>query len=278
MIQPFSPELIGQWIREIKGDYWGRDAAFNLNELRRMSITAGLIPRASSEDATLVDVGGWIPWFPIYRELGYRKVIVVVRPHGSTMLSGITMPGLGDRFEVDICESDVEKDAYAIPDSIASIVVCFEVLEHMYGDPMYLLAECNRVLCDRGTFCLTTPNVLGRMNLIKHMFGEHPFGWSVYTGLRGDRHNREYTPKEIAALGEAAGFLVNELYTKDTADSVSKLRWMVGTIFAIPGSVSGKVGMRMRNQSIFAKFQKQGPVKDRYPSWLYELFGRECVS
>jgi hypothetical protein len=277
MNKSFSPEYIGQLIREIKGHYLGEDAALNPTELQRISVTTQMIPRAPNDDATLVDVGGWIPWIPVYRELGYRHVIIV-QPYGSiNMLSGLTIPGLDDFFEVRICEADAEKDAYAIESSIASTVTCFEVLEHLFRDPMHLFGECNRLLCKQGVFCLTTPNVLWRMNLFRYMFGEHPFMWSVFTGMRGDRHNREYTPAEVSALGDASGFMVDRLYTDDTNKPTNKLRWAAGTLFSIPGCVSGRVEMKMRNQTIFARFRKQRSVIDRYPPWLYEFFGKNGV-
>ena len=182
--------------------------------LERMAATTSLIPKAAHRGARLIDIGGRVYWIPIYAKLlGYEHITVLERPGGGFM-GAFQISGQGTEFVADTIEADAELDVYPIVSESIECVVCFQVLEHLAGDPMHLIAESNRILKKGGHMALTTPNVLYYQNLVNFWFGGHPFGWSVYTDSYGDRHNREYTPLEITKLFEAGGFLGELLQTR----------------------------------------------------------------
>ena len=55
-------------------------------------------------------------------------------------------PGQGTEFVADTVEADAELDVYPMASESIECVVCFQVLEHLAGDPMHLIAESNRIL------------------------------------------------------------------------------------------------------------------------------------
>lgn len=105
-------------------------------------------------------------------------------------------------------ECDLEIDDWADQAGLDTfdVVVFSEVIEHFNADPSHCLHQINRVLRDSGWLILTTVNVgseLGVYNLLK---GEAPYAMSNLYGKRGDRHQREYAPKELQRLVAAHGF------------------------------------------------------------------------
>jgi SAM-dependent methyltransferase len=112
-------------------------------------------------------------------------------------------------LEVDLGpECDLEIDDWAVKAGLDSydVVMFSEVIEHFNADPSHCLHQINRVLRDSGWLILTTVNVgsvLGVHNLFR---GEAPYAMSNLFGKRGDRHQREYAPKELQRLVAAHGF------------------------------------------------------------------------
>ena len=167
-----------------------------------MAYTASEIPAANGSENFLVDIGGSVFWLPIYIEiLGYKKVVFLCRRGGGqTRVFDKDAIVIGKDFSFETLDCDAELDKYPIDNDLASCVVSFEILEHFAGDPMNLVSESNRILKKNGIFCMTTPNVISRLNLAKIALGRHPFRWSVFTDSCADRHNREYTPSEVRNL------------------------------------------------------------------------------
>ena len=253
------------------------DVMLSKNYISRMALTTSRIPMASNNNTCLVDIGGTIFWVPIYAELlGYRQIIMVTRP-GSSFAQYFDMVKTSRDIDLQIVDSDAELDRYPIGDRQVSCVLCFELLEHFAGDPMHFVSECNRILRPGGTLYLTTPNVLYYHNVLTYMFGNHPFAWSVYTNNYADRHNREYTPLEVKWLLEAAGFDVQLLETVAYANSIPVIRKFLGICLCLPAVLARRVDLQMREKLIIAHGKKIGPVRDRYPSFLYDLFGSDKV-
>jgi SAM-dependent methyltransferase len=270
---PTLPDRVRELVSEFAGQSKDLDRLLSEADIRRMIITAASLPKAPNSNATIVDIAGNALWLPIYTQLlGYAKVIIVGRFY----------PALGDsalqRYPVEFALADAESELYPLADKSAHTVVCLEVLEHLAGDPMHFVCEGNRILVDGGHLCLTTPNVLWRHNLLRFAFGGHPFGWSVFTNGYADRHNREYTPLEIRWLLEAGGFSVQSLTTNDYADEPGLARRCAATLACVPAALAARVPFSMRNQMTLATAKKAGPVKTRYPEFLYNLYGADGVS
>ncbi len=273
-----SPQMVHKVVERFKGRSPRTDEQISDSEIVRMADSASLIPVAKSPTACIVDVGGTVFWLPIYGEiLGYREIVILSRP-GGTFLEYFDKGETDGRFDFQIHDCDVELSTYPIDDEKASCVVCFEVLEHLAGDPMSMVAECNRILEKDGAFCLKTPNVLYWKNLLRFAFGEHPFGWSVFTDSYADRHNREYTPYEVKRMLEAGGFNASSIGTSTPGDERSiEFRKLFGYLLCLPAFVAKRVSFQMRGKSIGVQAIKNSPVVDRYPEFLYEMFGQKEV-
>src|SRR4029450_11712692 len=94
--------------------------------------------------------------------------------------------------------------------------LCCELIEHLYHDPMHLMAEVNRILRLGGHLVLTTPNIAALRGVAAILQGYHPGFFHTYIKPSAEadaRHNREYAPREIHQLLENAGFSVTLLET-----------------------------------------------------------------
>jgi SAM-dependent methyltransferase len=142
------------------------------------------------------------------------------------------------------------------------VVLCGEVIEHMSRDPMYLLAEVNRVLKPGGLLIITTPNITSLWSLERLLMGHWPYLYPVYNPSGStDRHNVEYSPRELRTLLQAAGFSVR-LETHNT--------WTTPTPFV--GEVVSRSGYSqgLREDNIFAMAVKISRAVERYPVPSYE--------
>jgi glycosyltransferase involved in cell wall biosynthesis/SAM-dependent methyltransferase len=175
----------------------------------------------------------------------------------------------GDLFECDIDLFDAEKDRFPYPDAHFSTVLCCELIEHLFEDPMHLMSEVNRVLKPGGHLVLTTPNVTGLRALSAILQGYHPGFFPAYIRPAHDgeteaRHNREYTPREIHRLLENAGFEVTRLETGEFRDVPHpEFGWVLHLLEKY------RLETDLRGDGIYAVGRKTGPVQVRYPEWLY---------
>jgi SAM-dependent methyltransferase len=246
------------------------------NELDRITATASRIPVAKSEADHIVDIGGHVLWLPIYSKLlKYQKISLIQTPthlQWSRYNGNFDETRLRREFYCDFIPANAEVTPYPIMSGAVSCVVCFEVLEHLQADPMHLISESNRILKDGGVLYITTPNVLYDRNLVEFLFGNHPFGWSVYTSLGGDRHNREYTTFELIKLLEVGGFNVEtfETLTYQRRREINKR--MLARLLCLLPAAAGRVPLRMRGAFSHTRARRVGPVTERYPAFLYEFF------
>jgi glycosyltransferase involved in cell wall biosynthesis/SAM-dependent methyltransferase len=175
----------------------------------------------------------------------------------------------GERFECAIDHFDAEKDRFPYPDEHFSTVLCGELIEHLFEDPMHMMLEVNRILKPGGHFVLTTPNVSAMRGVSAILQGYHPGFFHAYikpaaSGEVDARHNREYTPREVKLLLENSGFEVERLETGEFRDEPHPeygwVRHLLNTYW---------LATELRGDGIYALGRKTGPVLDRYPGWLY---------
>ncbi len=108
--------------------------------------------------------------------------------------------------------------AFPYADESFDTVVCGELIEHLFHDPMHMMSEINRILKPGGHLLLTTPNVASLRSVSAVMQRYHPGFFHTYirpseSGVVDARHNREYTPGELYRLFLDAGF---EVVTMET--------------------------------------------------------------
>jgi ubiquinone/menaquinone biosynthesis C-methylase UbiE len=112
----------------------------------------------------------------------------------------------------------VEVDSLPYPDSFFDAAVCCQVLEHFTHSHLWAIQELHRVLRKGGIIEVDVPNVADFRNKSrilrgknitfdyeKHYLLEKPI---LYKGLSfyPNRHNREFTKKELHLLLETGSF------------------------------------------------------------------------
>ena len=149
-------------------------------------------------------------------------------------------------------------------------MICGELIEHLFEDPMHLMTEVNRILKPGGHLVLTTPNVASLRAISAILQGYHPGFFHAYIKPADGatevdaRHNREYAPREIHQLFETSGFAVTLLETGEFRDEPHpEFGWILHLLERY------RLSTELRGDGIYAVGRKTGAVRERYPAWLY---------
>jgi len=235
----------------------------------RLVKTLEITPPGTAEDRIL-EMGAYLQITPaLHSKLGYGEVrgCYYGQP-GHTDHREVTSAN-GERFACEIDHFDAEKDRFPYPDDHFTTVLCGELIEHLFEDPMHLMSEVNRILKPGGHLVLTTPNIAALRGISAILQGYHPGFFHAYIrpAASGDvdaRHNREYTPREIHKLFETSGFEVTLLETGEFRDEPHpEFGWVLHLLHRY------RLETDLRGDGIYAVGRKTGPVKERYPDWLY---------
>jgi len=235
----------------------------------RLVKTIEMIPPGGPADRIL-EMGAYLQMTPaLHTRLGYGEVRgCYYGPTGRIDHRAVTSAE-GETFSCAIDLFDAEKDKFPYPDEHFSTVLCCELIEHLFEDPMHLMLEVNRILKPGGHLLLTTPNVIALRGISAMLLGYHPAFFHAYikpaeSGDVDARHNREYTPREIQKLFENSGFAVARLETGEFRDLPHpEYGWVMHLLRRY------RLETDLRGDGIYALGRKVGPVKERYPSWLY---------
>ena len=237
--------------------------------LARLVHTLEITP-LGSKDRSVLEMGAYMQITPaLATKLGYG----VVRgsyfgPLGAKQHKQVRLPD-GETFECTVDLFDAEKDPYPYADESFSTVLCCELLEHLYEDPMHMMAEINRILKPGGHLVLSTPNICSLRSVGAVLLGYHPglFHQYIKPNEKGEvepRHSREYTPRDVRQLLEAAGFSVERLETGPYAvQRTAEYEWVKHVIRRYDVSAD------LRGEVIYAAGKKINGVADRYPLGLY---------
>jgi len=236
--------------------------------LDRLERILAMTPPGGPQDRVL-EMGAYLQITPLLKtRLGYGEVRgCYFGPQGGKERREAAAED-GERFECEIDLFDASADRFPYPDGYFSTVLCCEVLEHLARDPMHMMAEINRVLREGGHLVVTTPNIASLRAVAAVLQGYHPGLLPAY--LRPEvepkevRHHREYTPQEVRLLLEDAGFEVMRLETGPYREQPRpELAWVLRLLEAYGMS------SELRGEAIYAAGRKKGPVRRRYPEWLY---------
>ena len=236
----------------------------------RLVKTLEITPPGGPDDRIL-EMGAYLQITPALRsKLGYGEVRgCYFGPAGRVDHRTVTSAE-GETFTCDIEHFDAEKDRFPYADEYFSTVVCGELIEHLFEDPMHLMGEVNRILKPGGHLVLTTPNVAALRGISAILQGYHPGFFHAYikpaagSGEVDARHNREYTAREIHKLLENSGFAVALLETGEFRDLPHpEFGWVMHLLHRY------RLETDLRGDGIYAVGRKTGPVRDRYPEWLY---------
>ncbi len=197
-------------------DYWL--ATGHIHRLNQM--IERMEPLLQSRPA-LLDIGG-------FGEL----LLILWKFAGLTSLRGVSLEGncIGYRngrllpaddptseFTIYIDQCDLERQRLQLEDSTFDLVTCFEMLEHLRFDPIFMMLEIHRVLRPGGLLLLTTPNSSGWESLARAAEFDTPLMFSSYfADGSGIGHCKEYSVNELRQFVQNAGFSIEEFDTFDT--------------------------------------------------------------
>ncbi len=261
-----EPSYIRGWSEPASGD-----ANYVETHIDRLEKTLSMTPAAADPADRILEMGAYMQITPSLRtKLGYGEVRgCYYGPAGRTDHKSCVSAN-GEIFECDVDLFDAEKDPFPYPDRHFATVLCCELLEHLPSDPMHMMCEINRILQEGGRLVLTTPNIGSLRAISAILQGYHPGFFPAYIRPREDkeeveaRHNREYTPKEIHMLLYEAGFAVERLETGPFRDAPKPELIWVDNLMA-----RHKLPRDLRDDGIYAVGVKTGPVRHRWPDWLY---------
>ncbi|MDZ4799954.1 MAG: methyltransferase domain-containing protein, partial [Bryobacteraceae bacterium] len=176
----------------------------------------------------------------------------------------------GEIFTCEVDHFDAERDPFPYPDEHFDTILCCELLEHLPTDPMHMMCEINRILKPGGHLVITTPNICGLRAISAILQGYHPGFFPAYIRPSADgtdtgaRHAREYAPRELAYLFRDSGFHLTLLDTGEFKDEPHpEHEWARHLLQTY------KLEHQLRGDGLYAAGAKHGPVRNRYPSWLY---------
>lgn len=235
----------------------------------RLVKTLEIIPPGGPCDRIL-EMGAYLQITPsLGTRLGYGEIRgCYYGPLGRVDHRQVTSAA-GESFTCEIDLFDAEKDRFPYSDAHFQTVLCCELIEHLFEDPMHMMMEVNRVLKPGGHLVLTTPNVAALRGIAAILQGYHPGFFHAYIkpsdeGFVDARHNREYTSSEVHKLLEASGFEVTRLETGEFLDLPHpEYGWVRDLLERY------RLDTGLRGDGIYAVGRKTGPVRERYPVWLY---------
>ncbi len=242
---------------------------YALQHLGRLKRTLEITPRGEKKDKIL-EMGAYMQITPALGDvLGYGEVRgCYLGPLGKTDHKSVTSVS-GRKFSCEIDLFNAERDRYPYEDATFTTVICCELFEHLSEDPMYLLSEVNRILRPGGHLVLSTPNIASLRSLAAVIAGGHPGLYQQFIRPRDfgvePRHAREYTPGEMRQAFEAAGFAVELVETGPYGMEASRdFEWAAKLL------KENNLPQDLRGDTIHIVGRKTGPVKDRFPAWLYD--------
>lgn len=260
-----EPEYIASWTptEASKG--------YLQTHLTRLEKTLAITPPGGPGDRIL-EMGSYLQITPALKErLGYGEVRGCYYGPAGKSERRVTTSSTGAEFYCDVDLFDAEKDRFPYEDEYFATVLCCELLEHLTVDPMRMLAEINRILRPGGHLVLTTPNIVSLRAIAAILAGFHPGFFPAYISPPKDgaepeaRHNREYAPREITDLLQDSGFEVTLLETGPFREEPKpEQAWVIHLLERY------KWPQDLRGDGIYAVGRKTGPVRNRYPAWLYQ--------
>jgi glycosyltransferase involved in cell wall biosynthesis/SAM-dependent methyltransferase len=268
VLKAIERDDLADYIRAFSFDDPG-EAAYVESHLTRLIRTLEITPPGTDEDRIL-EMGAYMQITPALKtRLGYGDVRGSYLGKAGDFKQRAVRSRDGESFACRIDNFDAEKDRYPYPDDFFSTVLCCELLEHLYDDPMHMMAEINRILKPGGHLVLSTPNICSTRAVGAALLGYHPGLFHQYVrpdkdGAVDPRHAREYAPRDVHALLDAAGFAIVLLETGPYLESPAiEQEWVQKLLERY------ELANHLRGDVIYGIGKKTGGVKSRYPPELY---------
>ena len=155
--------------------------------------------------------------------------------------------------------STPRSDIFPYPDESFETVLCCELIEHLFPDPMHLMAEINRILKPGGHLVLTTPNLASLRAISAILQGYHPgFFPRLYPAAQRRREPMRGTivnmPRGRSSIcSPNSGFEIVRLETGEFLDVPHpELRWIDHLLDRYP------LNNGLRGDGIYALGRKTG--------------------
>ena len=146
----------------------------------RLVKTLEITPPGGPGDRIL-EMGAYLQITPALRsKLGYGEVRGCYYGPAGRIDHRTVTSAEGETFTCEIDHFDAEKDRFPYPDEHFSTVLCGELIEHLFEDPMHLMSEVNRILKPGGHLVLTTPNIAALRGISAILQGYHPGFFHAY--------------------------------------------------------------------------------------------------
>jgi glycosyltransferase involved in cell wall biosynthesis/SAM-dependent methyltransferase len=274
---PAEPAQAAPTVVHVEPEYilsWAPDESakdYIETHLTRFERTLAITPPGGPDDRIL-EMGSYLQITPALKtRLGYGEVRGCYYGPAGKVEQRCVQSANGEQFRCAIELFNAEKDCFPYDNAYFSTVLCCELVEHLTEDPMHMMAEINRILRPGGHLVLTTPNIASLRAIAAILSGYHPGFFPAYIRPRVEgeepeaRHNREYTAREIALLFDYAGLEITLLETGPFRNEPKPEHEWVKHLLARyeqPGD--------LRGDGIYAVGRKSGPVRERYPAWLYQ--------
>jgi 2-polyprenyl-3-methyl-5-hydroxy-6-metoxy-1,4-benzoquinol methylase len=144
-------------------------------------------------------------------------------------------------------------DAKAIHQKF-DLIVCAEVIEHLYTSPKKLFQNFYDVLNPNGYLIIQTPNAASLRKRISLLFGRNPYE-IPRENLKNPGHFREYTARELKQFATQIGFKVEKLILDEYFEYPSLTSKIYRTFKNIipPNLRSGITIILYRDQKLKAK-------------------------
>ena len=101
------------------------------------------------------------------------------------------------------------------------LIICGEVIEHLYTSPKKLFQNCYHLLNKNGILIIQTPNAASVKKRLSLLFGKNPFEMPR-ENLQNPGHYREYTIKELHDLGKETQFIIKKTVLDEYFEYPSK--------------------------------------------------------
>jgi SAM-dependent methyltransferase len=263
-IDPIDPVVFETWLSP-------EGRSYAAHHKSRFIHTLEITPPGDASKSIL-EMGAYMQITPaLQHKLGYGYVRgCYYGPEGRIDHKSLVAEN-GETFECDVDHFDAEKHVYPYGDEAFDTVMCCELIEHLFEDPMFMMSEINRILKPGGHLVLTTPNAGSLRAVSAILLGYHPAFFPAYIRPRKEgeeaeaRHNREYVPMEVQHLLTDSGFDLVRLETGEFLEEPHpELGWVTHMLTRY------KLSHNLRGDGIYAVGRKAGPVRTRWPGWLYQ--------
>ena len=258
-------DLFDRHVAEMQDAFAGADfdAGYYTKHRARFAETLALIPPGHAQSRALEIGATAFLQIALHAVFGHGEVMGT---ESSTLIEHkryrkkIAVAGIeASNLTVSI---DIENDIFPFPDASFDLVLCCEVIEHLDVDPMFMLAELNRICRPDGVLLLTTPNCCSARNLWKIAHGWRPHFFMHYMRDRSPyRHNFEYDIHGLSLLLRAAGFSIEHLATRDVFEPTLPE--------AAEFIARNNLPAEFRGDDIFILARRTGEVSDRWPEGMY---------